>query len=260
MNRLFDLTHRVAVVTGGAGTLGKAFSKILASAGAKVFIAEKEVERAKDLTSSLRAEFKNIEVVMLDISSEASIMTCIEDILKATGRIDVWINNAYPRTDDWHLPLEKIPFASWKKNVDDHLNGYCWCARYAAETMKREGKGSIINIGSTYGIVGPDFSIYEGTQMTMPAAYAAIKGGIIQFTRYLASWYGTSGVRVNTISPGGIEADQPQSFKERYIARTLLKRMAKAEDIAGAALFLASDASLYVTGHNLVVDGGWSAI
>ena len=182
------------------------------------------------------------------------------DIVKRQGRIDVWINNAYPRTSDWHLPFDKIPFASWQKNINDHLNGYCWCAREVAEEMKSHGSGSIINIASIYGIVGPDFSIYEGTQMTMPAAYAAIKGGIVQFTRYLASWYGSSGVRVNTISPGGIEADQPKSFKEKYIARTPLRRMGTPEDISGAALFLASDASSYMTGHNLVIDGGWSII
>lgn len=170
------------------------------------------------------------------------------------------INNAYPRTDDWGLKFEDIPPSSWRANVDLHMNGYCLCCQKAAEQMKKQGAGSIINIGSIYGIVGPDFSIYEGTSMTMPAAYAVIKGGIIQFTRYLASYYGASGVRVNSISPGGVFDGQDSAFVEKYSAKVPLGRMAEPDDISGAVLFLASDASKYITGHNLVVDGGWSVV
>lgn len=125
--------------------------------------------------------------------------------------------------------------------------------------MKRLGGGSIINIGSTYGVVAPDFSIYEGTQMTMPAAYSAIKGGLITFTKYLAAYYGKDKVRANVVSPGGIFDHQPKSFVEKYSKRVPLGRMGEPSDVAGAVVFLASDASKYVTGHNLMVDGGWTA-
>ena len=126
--------------------------------------------------------------------------------------------------------------------------------------MKRQKKGSLINIASTYGINGPDFSIYEGTEMTMPAAYAVIKGGLVNFTKYLASYYAKHGVRVNALSPGGVFDNQPESFVKNYNKKTPLGRMARPEDMVGAIVYLASDASSYVTGHNLVVDGGWSAV
>lgn len=147
-----------------------------------------------------------------------------------------------------------------EKNIEMHLGGYFICCRKIAEYMKRQKRGSIINFGSTYGMVGPDFNIYKDTKMTMPAAYSLIKGGIINFTKYLASYYGKYSIRVNSISPGGVYDRQPPIFVKKYAAKTLLKRMANKEDMVGAVIYLASDASRYVTGHNLVVDGGWSII
>src|SRR5271157_2541009 len=165
-----------------------------------------------------------------------------------------------PEVQGLSLPFEKISIDSWRTAVDSQMTSYCLCCREAAEAMRSRKRGSIINLGSTYGMVGPDFSIYEGTALTMPAAYAAIKGGIINFTRYLASYYAKDGIRFNCISPGGVENNQAAPFVENYVRKTPLGRMAKPGDIAGAAVFLASDASAYVTGHNLVVDGGWTAV
>ena len=141
-----------------------------------------------------------------------------------------------------------------------HLNGYFLCCRHVLEQMKIQQSGSLINMSSIYGLVGPDFSIYENTQMTMPAAYSAIKGGINNLTRYLASYYGKYQVRVNTVSPGGIYDNQPEAFVESYNKKVPMKRMGQPKDVVSAIYFLLSDESSYITGHNLVVDGGWTAI
>ena len=158
------------------------------------------------------------------------------------------------------MDLELAQPELWRADVDAHLNGYSFCCREAARAMRTNKRGSIINFGSTYGMVAPDFSIYADLDMTTPAAYAAIKGGIINLTRFLASYYGKDGIRVNCVSPGGIANNQPEVFVQRYVSKTPLGRMGTPRDIAGAVVFLAADASAYVTGHNLVVDGGWTAV
>lgn len=260
MKNIFDLTDKVCVVTGGAGLIGQAYVRALASFGAIVYLAEIDQNRSDSLADEMKKEGLRVKTISLDITQEFSVSEAIEKVLSVEKKIDVWVNNAYPRTKDWGTIFEKIPFESWQENINNHLNAYCLCCQKVGEVMKKQKSGSIINIGSTYGIMGPDFSIYEGTSMTMPAAYSAIKGGIINFTRYLASYYGADGVRVNSLSPGGIFDHQPEKFVESYCRKTPLKRMGKAEDMAGAIVFLASDASSYVTGHNLVVDGGWTII
>jgi NAD(P)-dependent dehydrogenase (short-subunit alcohol dehydrogenase family) len=245
---LFSLKGKAAVITGGAGLIGGELSRGLAESGAAVIVADKNKNKDK-------AFFK-----LTDITKERSISALIDFVDKKFGGIDVWINNAYPRTKDWGVKFEDILQASWKKNIDDHLGGYFLCCQKIAEYMKNKKRGSIINMASIYGIVGPDFSIYENTDMTMPAAYSAIKGGIITFTKYLASYYGKYNVRVNCVSPGGVYNDQPKAFVKKYVKKVPLNRMACSDDIVGAVVYLASDASKYVTGHNLVVDGGWSIV
>lgn len=260
MKNLFDMGGKVAVVTGGAGLIGQSIVKGLAYHGATVYIAEIDLDRAESFKKSLESDGCDIYVISLDITDEASVNESINKIIFQEDRIDVWINDAYPRTKDWGLKLENVPASSWAANVDGHLNGYCMTCRNIAEVMKKQNRGSIINMASIYGVVGPDFSVYEGTEMTMPAAYAAIKGGIINFTRYLASYYGSFGVRVNCISPGGVFDGQDAAFVEKYCKRTPLGRMAVPEDMVGVVIFLASDSSSYMTGQNLVVDGGWTII
>ena len=185
-------------------------------------------------------------------------LDCIESEL---GPVTCLINSAYPRTEDWHLKFEDIPFASWQQNVDMQLNGtILMCQRVAIRMIQRH-HGNVINFGSIYGLVGPDFSVYEGLGgMTMPAAYAAIKGGISNFTRYLASYLGPHGIRVNTLCPGGVKDHQPEAFVAAYEGKVPMRRMASVEDIIGPLLFLVSDWSNYVTGMNLAADGGWTAI
>lgn len=259
VNDLFNLEGRVAVVTGGAGLIGRALVKGLASFGAHTYIAEIDEDVAEQCAAEFRAIGLRCSTAALDIMDLASISSCVGNVLSKSGAIDVWVNSAYPKAKDWGLAFEKVSIDSWRTAVDGQMTSYCFCCREAAEAMRSRKSGSIINLGSTYGMVGPDFSIYEGTEHTMPAAYAAIKGGIINFTRYLASYYGRDGIRINCLSPGGVENNQAAPFVEKYVRKTLLGRMARPDDIAGAAVFLASDASAYVTGHNLVVDGGWTA-
>jgi len=251
---LFSCKDKVAIVTGGYGLIGREIAIALNEFGAKVFIAD----LSKNDPSIIKDK-NSIEFIHFDITSETIMSKALNAIIKQYGKIDIFINSAYPKTKDWGEKLEKVLFESWKMNLNDHLGGYFLSSRMAAEQMKRFGGGTIINIASIYGMVGPDFSIYENTDITMPVAYSAIKGGIISFTKYLATYYAENSIRANVISPGGILDRQPESFIQKYAKKTPLGRMGHPTDVAGAAIFLASDASSYITGQNIVVDGGWTA-
>jgi NAD(P)-dependent dehydrogenase (short-subunit alcohol dehydrogenase family) len=255
MNRsIFDCSGKVVLVVGGGGLLGREIVKTMKSFGADVVIAEPPVQKASALAVQTPSETLSFDITQLN-----RIQAVLARVRAQKGRIDVLINCAYPRTSDWGARCEDIPPSSWKKNLDDHLGGYFFTSRAAAEIMKKQKSGSIINFASIYGMVAPDFDLYRGTTMTMPAAYAAIKGGIIAFTKYLATYYGRDGVRANVVSPGGVQNHQPSAFVRRYVRKTPLGRMATPQDVVGAVVYLASDASSYVTGTNLVVDGGWTA-
>ena len=258
MNK-FSLNDRKAVITGGCGLIGREIVTGMALAGAKVYI----VDINKGLGAKLARELKNkgasAEFIHLDITDLENIESKIGDIFEDYGPIDIWVNNAYPRTKDWGAKVEEVSVKSWQKNVDLHLNSYALCSKYAAEQMRPTG-GSIINMGSIYGVLGADFTVYEGTGMTMPFAYSAIKGGIVNLSRYLASYFGKYNVRVNTICPGGVYDKQDPKFIRNYERKTLLKRMARPDEVASVAVFLASEAASYITGATIMVDGGWSAV
>ena len=245
---MFSIKDKIFVVTGGNGLLGKQMISTLRENGA--------ITIALDIYYQEQGE----DDFLMDITSEASVKSALNTIITKYKRIDGWVNNAYPRTNDWGNKFENILLESWRKNVDMHLNGYFICCQLVLEQMKKQGFGSLINMSSIYGIVGPDFTIYDGTEMTMPAAYAAIKGGLNNLTRYLASYYGKYQIRINTISPGGIIDNQPEIFVNNYNNKVPLKRMGTPKDIVSAVFYLLSDEASYVTGHNLVVDGGWSII
>ena len=246
---MHELKDKTIVVTGGSGLLGGAFCAAIRSAGGRAINADIGVE--DDLAA---------DTLHLDITSEASVEGLLAKLRTAGIQLHGWVNNAYPRTKDWGAKFEDIPFASWQKNVDMHLNGYFLCCQRVLEHLRESGTGSVVNIGSIYGSLGPDFSVYAGTPMTMPAGYAAIKGGLINLTRYLASYYGPHGIRVNALSPGGIFDHQPESFVAAYESKTPLRRMGKPADITAPLVFLLSDGAGYVTGQNLMVDGGWGIV
>ena len=245
---MFSIIDKVIVVTGGSGLLGKKIIEVLRTQGAKAISADINVHDNDQLS------------IKIDITSEQSVRDVVATLVAKHGRIDGWINNAYPRTSDWGNKFEDIKVESWKQNVDMHLNGYFLCCQIVLEQMKKQSGGSLINMSSIYGLVGPDFNVYNGTSMTMPAAYAAIKGGLNNLSRYLAAYYGPYQVRVNTVSPGGIFDNQPQQFVSNYNNKVPMRRMGNPMDIASAVCFLLTDESSYITGHNLVVDGGWTAI
>jgi NAD(P)-dependent dehydrogenase (short-subunit alcohol dehydrogenase family) len=243
------LNKKIIIVTGGSGLIGKAIVTDLKKKGSCVINAE----------IGIKDDWKEIEL-NCDITNETSVKELLKKIIDRFGRIDGLVNNAYPRTKDWGKKFEDVTLESWKRNVDIQLNSCFFICQQVLEIMKQQKGGSIVNIASIYGVVGNDFTVYEDTGMTSPAPYSAIKGGVINFTRYLASYFGSYNVRVNCVSPGGVFNNQNPTFVAQFERKVPLKRMAKPEDIAPAVSFLLSDEASYITGHNLLVDGGWTAI
>lgn len=243
------LKNKVIIVTGGNGLIGKEIIKSIESEGG--LCVNFDINHENDIEN-----YK----VKCDITNESSVINSLKLVHTYFGRIDGLVNNAYPRTKDWGLKFEDIPLNSWKENVDWQLNSYFFITQQVATYMKESKKGSIVNIGSMYGLVGPDFTVYDGTAMTMPAAYAAIKGGIVNLTRYLCSYLGPDQIRINVVSPGGIFDNQNPIFVENYNKKVPMRRMGLPDDISPAVVFLLSDEAKYITGQNIVVDGGWTAI
>ena len=244
-----NLENKIIIITGGNGLLGVSIIKKIKSSGA--FVVNLDINHQTN---------KSLSNVYCDITNEKSINETLDLIIQKYGRIDGLINNAYPRTKDWGDKFEDIKLSSWKQNIDWQLNSYFYISQQVAIQMAKQKSGSIVNISSIYGVVGPDFSVYAGTNMTMPAGYAAIKGGLINLTRYMASYFGPKNVRVNCVSPGGIFDNQNEIFVKNYEKIVPLKRMGKPEDISPSVAFLLSDESKYITGQNLIIDGGWTTI
>lgn len=253
---IFDIQNKIVAITGGSGFLGKYIIPALTDAGAIVYNLD-----IKDYFKN--DSLKNYHYIHSDFKNLDSFEIAQNNITDQHKKLDAWINCAYPINEDFGKNLSDTNSKSFRENVDLHLNGYAWTSRNAAEFMKKQGYGSIINFGSIYGMLGPNNKIYQNTPISgMPAEYAIIKGGIINFTRFLAAEYGPSNVRVNTLSPGGFNdgIKHDNQFIENYSQYTPMQRMGNVDEIFGPLIFLISDASSYVQGHNLVVDGGWSII
>lgn len=252
------LNKQIIVVTGGAGLLGRAFCEAIADNGGCAIVADVDLERAEQVAAAIRAEGKCAEAANLDITSRDSVVSLIDDLKKRHGRIAAVINNAYPRNSSYGRKLEEVTYEGFCGNLALHIGGYFLVAQQFAIYFKSAGGGIIINMGSIYGGIAPRFDIYANTSMTMPVEYAAIKSGISHLTRYFAQYYKKDGVRVNTLSPGGIFDSQPAPFLEKYAALSGTKGMLDRKDIVGTLIYLLSDASKYVTGQEIVVDDGFS--
>ncbi len=256
MTDLFDLSGSVAVVTGGAGLIGSSLCEALAEYGATVVLVDVDKATAEAVAESIDGE---VVVKLVDTTSQTAVESLFGDIVDSYGSVDTLVNSAYPRNENYGQRYEDVSLVDWQKNIVLNLNSYYLTCHKATEIMKQQDSGgSIVNLGSIYGVQAPDFDIYDGTDMTSPVEYSAIKGAIINFTRYLASYLGEEGIRANVLSPGGVFADQDPQFVAQYESKTPLSRMATPDDFKGAVVYLASNSSSYVTGENIVVDGGWT--
>jgi NAD(P)-dependent dehydrogenase (short-subunit alcohol dehydrogenase family) len=251
------------LITGGAGHIGAAIAEALAEAGATIALTDRqlpELERSAEhihgATGAMAATFE------VELADEASVRALPARVAAQCGGLDVLVNCAAfvgaTTLDGWAVPFEQQQSAAWRTAFEVNVTAAFELVQEALPFLKRSGKGSVINVSSLYGLVGPDWRLYEGTSMGNPAAYGASKGALTQLTNWLATTLAPH-VRVNAMSPGGVWRNQPAEFVERYALRTPLARMATEEDFKGAALFLASDMSSYITGQNIVVDGGWCA-
>lgn len=252
------LKDKVIVVTGGAGLLGRRFSTAIAEVRSKLIVADLNFQNAENFAKKLCDQGFDAEPGVIDITSLESISALIANVHERFGKIDAVVNNAYPRNSNYGRKLEEVTYSDFCENISLHTGGYFQVMQQFALYFKRVGGGNIVNLASIYGCIAPRFEVYEGTAMTMPVEYAAIKSSVLHLTRYFAQYYKTSGIRVNALSPGGIIDQQPQSFINRYKAHCGAKGMLDSADITGALLFLLSDASRHMTGQNLIVDDGFT--
>ena len=271
----FNLEGDVVLITGGAGLIGTGFARACASAGATVVVLELDETRAAAVAKKINSEKLSGKVVALkcDITSEEGVKSLIKDIVKKYKRIDGLVNCAFPRTSTWGAKFEDVTYKDFCENLNIHTGGFFLMTREVAKVMEKQKKGAVVSMGSLYAVRAPKFDLYKnsfyssndnrqkmaGKQMTVAVEYSAIKGGIMMLTKYWASYLGKYNIRVNAISPGGIWDHQPEDFVKRYNERVPLGgRMATPEDLNYALVFLLSDAARYITGHNLMVDGGWT--
>jgi NAD(P)-dependent dehydrogenase (short-subunit alcohol dehydrogenase family) len=266
---LFDLSGKTAIVTGAVGILGQGFCRGLAEFGANVAVVDLDQERCSWFAKELQAEF-GVGAVGLacDVADSASVANMVGSVVSRFGAVDVLHNNAASKSADldaFFASTEEYSLAEWRRIMAVNVDGMFLVAQAVGKQMQKQGSGgSIVQTASIYGIVSSDKRIYEGSfylgrQISNPAVYSTSKAAVVGLTRYLAANWGDHGIRVNALVPAGVESGQNDIFKSRYSARVPLGRMAKASEMVGALVYLASDASSYVTGHCLVVDGGLSA-
>jgi len=273
---LFKLDGRVALVTGGAGLLGAGFCRSLAQAGAAVMAADINAAAAEDLAKAIVESGYRVSAVEVDVTNPASVQRMVQAALETYGRLDILVNSAaldpkfdpHHQTAALHRPgtgaFEDFPFEAWNQALAVNLTGAYLCCQAAVAPMLVKGSGVIINLSSIYGLAGPDQRLYQRADAGAPPQYKPVyysvtKAGILGLTRYLATYYAGKNIRVNALTPGGVYNGHDESFVQAYSARAVLGRMAEKDEMNGALLFLASDASAYMTGANLVVDGGWTA-
>lgn len=252
------LKDKVIVVTGGAGLIGKKFCQAIGLHGGIPIIADLNKELADVAVNEMRSNGIYALSLPLDICNKESIDNAIEHLSYEYGRIYGVVNNAYPRNKNYGRPLEEVEYTDFCENLSHHLGGYFLVSQCFSKHFRQYREGVIINMGSIYGLMAPRFEIYEGTDMTMPVEYAAMKAGIIHMTQYFAKFYKKEGVRCNCISPGGVRNNQPDQFIEKYNVHCGKTGMLDGDDLVGGLIFLLSDKSRSITGHNLIIDDGFS--
>jgi NAD(P)-dependent dehydrogenase (short-subunit alcohol dehydrogenase family) len=253
------LKNKTVVITGGAGFIGRQFCTAVAEHGGTAVVADIDIEGATRVAQEIVAACPGrAEAASLDITNQESVKSLIGSLHERYGRIDAVVNNAYPRNSNYGRKLESVTYEDFCENVGLHLGGYFLVAQQFGLHFREQGGGNIVNMSSIYGVMTPRFEVYEGTPMTMPVEYAAIKSAVIQLTRYFAQYFKGDGIRVNCLSPGGILDRQPEAFLQKYQSYCNGKGMLSPQDVNGGLLFLLSDASQYMTGQNLIVDDGFS--
>ncbi len=265
----FNMQGHTVLVTGGAGLLGSGFSRTLAQAGASVAVADLDLARAQEVTDTINEAGDQARAIEIDVTHAGSTRAAMAAARAAFGGLDVLVcSAALDPKFDLHLgqknqdSFEEYPLSDWQQALNVNLTGAFLSAQAAAPYMLTGGRGVMVLIGSIYGLSGPDQRLYErpdGPRQYKPPYYSATKAGLLGLTRYLAAYYAGQNIRVNALSPGGVFNDHDEGFTQAYSQRTMLGRMADKEEMNAAMLFLSSDASSYMTGANLVVDGGWTA-
>lgn len=264
---LFSLTGKVAVVTGGAGLLGQVFCQALVTAGANVAIIDLDKQAADKTAATIKkAETQKVIAVECDITSPESVSVMVKTVVTQLGGIDILLNNAASKgsnLDQFFAPFENYSLQAWREVMAVNIDGLFLVAQSVGSQMKKQGGGSIIQVSSIYGVVAPDQRIYQGSEyngraINTPAVYSVSKAAVLGLTSYLSTYWADSKIRVNTLTPGGIASGQNSEFNQKYSNRVPLGRMGEASELTGALIYLASDASSYVTGQNIIVDGGLS--
>ena len=252
------LKGKVVAVTGGAGLLGASVCHAIARDGGIPIVTDLDIDRAERVAGEIRLSGLTAHAVALDITEGTQIDQVIGEVQDRCGSIDAVVNNAYPKGKNFGRPIEEVEYKDFCESLSLHLGGYFLVAQKFAIAFRSQGYGNLVNISSIYGLGAPRFELYEGTSMTMPVEYAAIKAGVVNLTRYFAQHYRHDGVRCNAVAPGGIRDGQSEVFMSRYDAMCGNKGLLDATDVVGTITFLLSDSSKYMTGQVLVVDDGWS--
>ena len=250
------LSSKVILVTGACGLLGQQIVREIVGQNGCVLATDTDTEKAKSLFQALPSE--QIQFVPMDITDAESVVRAIERSIKQFGAVDACVNAAYPHTTKWGAPFEELEIAELQENLKLQLGGAIILSQRMMKHFVAQGHGNFIHLSSIMGVVAPKFENYEGTSMTSPIEYTAVKSGIISLTSWLAKYYKNKNIRVNCVSPGGILDQQPESFLEKYRNSCTSKGMLDPTDVAGTVLFLLSDKSKYINGQNTVIDDGWS--
>tara|TARA_B100000614_G_scaffold262652_1_gene297393 strand:- start:3262 stop:4053 length:792 start_codon:yes stop_codon:yes gene_type:complete len=259
MDKVFDFSNKYTLITGATGKIGQSIIHRLISSQTKLILLDKDIETMENKFDKTKIKMSNVHLINYDATNENSCKDAIQDIKNITTRIDYVINSiGMVGTDDdpgWSVRFEDQSKDSWNKCLEINLTSIFFLIQKLLPLLRESNECSIVNISSIYGVIGPDFDLYEGTDMNNPAAYGVSKAGLIQLTKWLAAALSPS-IRVNSVSPGGIHRNQPDIFTNKYKSKTLLGRMATEDEVSETVLFLLSKMSSYITGQNIIVDGG----